>query len=212
MKQQIATTREQSDRLLQCGVPAGSADMMITPHNTLSTNPYKSVFRDRGHSPAWSLSALLGLLPKEIDIDGYKYRISIYFENPDEPVIGNQWCLYYKPKKHNEKSRIDDVPMYAPDPIEACVQLIEWLTANGYQLNVIEKGAIDRLSIAFGECRDAIRREAEAIGRMAEDMERLNEAFGKIKALAKSQPRQVRKSYVSPYAKFDKIRKQRHGK
>lgn len=86
-------------------------------------------------APAWSLSTLLSLLPKEIDIDGYAYRISIYFENPDEPVIGNQWCLYYKPKKHNEKSRIDDVPRYAPDLIECAVLMIEWLTANNYKLN-----------------------------------------------------------------------------
>lgn len=108
---------------------------MFTPHNTLSAEPYKETLKDRGYFPAWSLSALLALLPKEIDIDGYAYRISIYFENPDEPVIGNQWCLYYKPKKHNEKSRIDDVPMYAPDLIECAVLMIEWLTANNYKLN-----------------------------------------------------------------------------
>lgn len=69
--------------------------------------------------------------------------------------------------------------------------------------------AIDRLSIAFGECRDVIRRQAETIGRMADDMDRLNEAFGKIKALAKSLPRPRRKSYESPYAKFDRIKKKR---
>lgn len=69
--------------------------------------------------------------------------------------------------------------------------------------------AIDRLSVAFGECRDAIRRQAEAIGRMGEDMDRLNEAFSKVKALAKSLLRQNRKSYESPYAKFDRIRKKR---
>lgn len=69
--------------------------------------------------------------------------------------------------------------------------------------------AIDRLSVAFGECRDVIRRQAETIGRMADDMDRLNEAFGKIKALAKSLPRQNRKSYESPYAKFDKFRRKR---
>lgn len=69
--------------------------------------------------------------------------------------------------------------------------------------------AIDRLSVAFGECRDAIRRQAEAIGRMADDMDRLNEAFGKVKALAKYLPRQNRKSYVSPYAKFDKFGRKR---
>ena len=98
----------------------------------------KIVFKDSGSNYSTSiftLDDLLSLLPKEIDIDGYPYRISIYFENPDEPVIGNQWCLYYKPKKHNEKSRIDDVPMYAPDLIECAVLMVEWLTANGYKLN-----------------------------------------------------------------------------
>ena len=152
MTPNIATTKELSARLLQCGVSAESADMCYqfidecfnNTDNPICNTPkeqYATVsgYGFGGHrihiTPAWSLSALLGLLPKEIDIDGYAYRISIYFENPDEPVIGNQWCLYYKPKKHNEKSRIDDVPMYAPDLIECAVLMIEWLTANNYKLN-----------------------------------------------------------------------------
>lgn len=156
MERQTATTREQSDRLLKCGVPAESADMSIrtiteptycedvawqTP--MLLTLPYseaKDIYRGDEVVPAWSLSSLLALLPKEIDIDGYPYRISIYYEDSDEPVIGNQWCLYYKPKKHNEKSRIDDVPMYAPDLIECAVQMIIWLINYGYKQNEIEKG------------------------------------------------------------------------
>lgn len=69
--------------------------------------------------------------------------------------------------------------------------------------------ALDNLSVAFGECRDAIRRQAEVIGRIGEDMDKLNEAFKKVKTLAKSLPRQDRKSYVSPYAKFDKMRRKR---
>lgn len=72
--------------------------------------------------------------------------------------------------------------------------------------------AIDNLSVAFGEYRDVIRRQAEAIVQLADDMDKLNEAFGKVKALAKNMPRQNRKSYESPYAKFDKIRKKRNGK
>lgn len=136
MERQIATTQEQSQRLLRCGVSADTADMMFTPHNTLSTEPYKEALKDRGYIPAWSLSRLLDLLPREIDIDGYPYRISIYFENPEEPVIGNQWCLYYKPKKNTEKScYIDDVPMYAPDLIECAVLMVEWLTRHNYKLN-----------------------------------------------------------------------------
>lgn len=70
-------------------------------------------------------------------------------------------------------------------------------------------GAIDRLFIAFDELRDAIKRQGEVIVQMADDMDKLNEAFKEVKALAKSLPRQNRKSYQSPYAKFDKIRRKR---
>ena len=143
MKTNIATDCDQSACLLKCGVSADTADMCYDS-GALSLMDYDSAVHERDSRresyevvPAWSLSALLGLLPKEIDIDGYPYRISIYFENPDEPVIGNQWSLYYKPKKHNEKSRIDDVPMYAPNLIECAVLMIEWLTENNYKLNEI---------------------------------------------------------------------------
>lgn len=138
MKTNIATDSLQSQRLLRCGVSADTADMFYTNYRNKPNDgkPYiGSIGIRKNLIPAWSLSALLGLLPKEINIDSYKYRISIYFESPDEPVIGNQWCLYYKPKKHNEKSRIDDVPMYAPDLIECAVLMIEWLTENNYKLN-----------------------------------------------------------------------------
>ena len=138
MKTNIATTKEQSAHLLRCGVSADTADMswaVLSDETEVLTAIPNLAQSEVINYPAWSLSALLGLLPKEIYIDGYKYRISIYFESPDEPVIGNQWCLYYKPKKHNEKSRIDDVPMYAPDLIECSILMIEWLAANGYKLH-----------------------------------------------------------------------------
>ena len=138
----IATDKSQSQRLLACGVSADTADMCYDS-GALSLMDYDSAVHERDSRresyevvPAWSLSTLLGLLPKEIDIDGYPYRISIYFENPDEPVIGNQWCLFYKPKKNAEKNHyIDDAPMYAPDLIECSVLIVEWLTRHNYKLN-----------------------------------------------------------------------------
>lgn len=42
----IATDKSQSHRLLACGVSADTADMMFTPHNTLSTEPYKEALKD----------------------------------------------------------------------------------------------------------------------------------------------------------------------
>lgn len=153
----IATTKEQSARLLQCGVPAKTADMCLSTRTRKSDGSFvakkhqttnlwvgypcwrtTSGDEELENVPAWSLSRLMELLPKEIDIDGYPYRIGIYFENPNEPVIGNQWCLFYKPKKNTEKSHyIDDVPMYAPDLIECAVLMVEWLTRHNYKLNEI---------------------------------------------------------------------------
>lgn len=137
----IATTKEQSTRLLQCGVDPETADMVWTIwDNDGERYEQLSIMDESAYEmaclnpiPAWSLGALLTkVLPKEIVIDGYRYRISIYFENPDEPVIGNQWCLFYAPLRHNERShRIDDVPMYAPDSIEACVRMVEKLKEEG---------------------------------------------------------------------------------
>lgn len=76
-------------------------------------------------------------------------------------------------------------------------------------LTMTREEAIDSLSVAFGECRDAIKRQAELIKQIGEDMDKINEVYGRIKTLAKFLPRQDRKSYVSPYAKFDKIRRKR---
>lgn len=119
MERKIATTQDQSQRLLHCGVSADTADMMFTPHNTLSTEPYKEALKDRGYIPAWSLSALItNVLPHNISVDKYNYKGATEYE------VG---CYF---TGHRDK-----IAFNAPDPIEACVQLIEWLTKNNYKLN-----------------------------------------------------------------------------
>ena len=129
MERQISTTQEQAARLLHCGVSADTADMMFTPHNTLSTEPYKEALKDRGYIPAWSLSALLGLLPFKIHSGKYEYWLDA------APMdYGKQWSIGYycteKPKVIKGLTRMDSL-------IECAVQEIEWLTANGYKLNEI---------------------------------------------------------------------------
>lgn len=125
----IATTKEQSDRLIACGISSETADMMFTPHNTLSTDPYKSVLKDRGYSPAWSLSALLGLLPKFIPDAGGDFSYALKIQPCNLP--GWTVCYYaYSLDKGKGYHRSEDI-------IEACVQLIEWLTENNYKLNKI---------------------------------------------------------------------------
>lgn len=149
MERQIATTAEQSARLLQCGVPAESADMTLRTESgevnssrySLETElkfyEYDDPKRHIEICPAFSLSSLLGFLPKEIKVDEspydeiQKYGLLIY------PYMGG-WQVDYQYCEDDECHCLKCV--YGADLIEACVKAIEWLYANGYALNGIEKG------------------------------------------------------------------------
>ena len=130
MERQIATKQNQSSRLLRCGVSADTADMLgIGPDYGYECEPWSSMqgHDTRGYFPAWSLSALLGLLPLKIHSGKYEYWLDI------APMdYGKQWSIGYycmeKPKVIKGLTRADSL-------IECAVQEIEWLTANGYKLN-----------------------------------------------------------------------------
>lgn len=134
MKTNIATTQDQSARLLRCGVSADTADMMFTPHNTLSIEPYKQALKDIGYIPAWSLSALLSLLPTSIlSPMGNEYMLEL-----SRLRMHNAWEVQWF--NGRERFRTYDKQkvfhkLWDKSPIEACVKAIEWLTANGYKLN-----------------------------------------------------------------------------
>lgn len=91
MKTNIATTQDQSVRLLRCGVSADTADMVWTRFES-DGEKYEqlSVMNESAYEvasltpiPAWSLSSLLGLLPKEIcDESGDDFYFSLAKEFP----------------------------------------------------------------------------------------------------------------------------------
>lgn len=137
MKTNISTNKEQSDRLLRCGVPADTADMCWTRFESdgekyellsvMDESAYE--FASLSPIPAWSLSALLGLLPFKIHSVRYEYWLDI------APMdYGKQWSIGYycmdKPKVIKGLTHTDSL-------IECAVQEIEWLTSNGYKLNEI---------------------------------------------------------------------------
>lgn len=141
MTPNIATTKEQSARLLQCGVSAESADMFYqTPITVSQKRQGEDVLLIKksdatlydADTPAWSLSSLLSLLPKEIKVDEspydevQEYGLLIYpFMSGWQ--IDYQYCIY--DECHNL------ICIYSTDIIEVCVKAIEWLTANNYKLN-----------------------------------------------------------------------------
>lgn len=128
----IATTIEQSERLLACGVKAETADMYR--HNNsgeLYCDNYSkfvaNTTKEHFYSPAWSLSALLTeVLPRRLCGTNLCF---IFDENECEinysleDSIGRTVILE---DKYN-----DVVQVFEADPIEACVKMVELLHEKG---------------------------------------------------------------------------------
>ncbi len=109
MKQTIATTPEQSARLKACGVDPKTADMcwrkdIIFPNKQVLT--IKEPYWDED-IPAWSLSALLSLLPKEIN--GHHLEM---VHDEDGWYVGYYFDVYSK--------------SFAPELIDSLYQLLCW--------------------------------------------------------------------------------------
>lgn len=162
MKTNIATNKSQSDRLLQCCVPAESADMTLRTESgevnfsrhSLETElkfyEYDDPKRHIEICPAWSLSALLGFLPKTISdfwmtkwYDPTADGFVICDKETPYLLSGDFQLLHIGDGKYQVEYDWNGFQGRLPqsdNPIGACVLAIELLAANGYQLNGIEKG------------------------------------------------------------------------
>jgi hypothetical protein len=81
-KSQVATSKEQCKRLLELGLKKETADMVHYFSHSLA-ECWTIVPLDNGEVaenndleiPAWSLHRLLFLIPKEVNIDGFKFPL-----------------------------------------------------------------------------------------------------------------------------------------
>ena len=128
MKHQIATNPDQSKRLLACGVDPNTADMLLYD-NALSVQVRGLGKIPKCATPAWSLSALLALLPMEIKKDGIDFDMMLKAYPNEEECY--RWCISYYDLELDATAYYSE----APDPIEACVRIVRTLTDNGYTLN-----------------------------------------------------------------------------
>lgn len=141
MNTQIATTIDQSQRLIACGVNPDTADMIWQAPITVSQkqkgglflivrNSEKEIYNH--DTPAWSLSALLALLPTEIkENNSYFDEISTYGLLIYPYMQG--WQIDYQYCEDDECHCLKCI--HDTELIEACVKAVEWLTAYGYKLN-----------------------------------------------------------------------------
>lgn len=136
MKPQIATTIEQSRRLLSCGVDPKTADMywcsflQCEPFLALGEIPRDNetgnVLDDKD-VPAWSLSTLLALLPNLIMAENRMQFTFRLIKCKDAYIVeyeGHGTSLYQT---------------NGATAIEACVRMIETLTFHKHSLNKIEE-------------------------------------------------------------------------
>lgn len=84
---QVATSREQSERLLALGLKPETADMCWMYGEVLSCNPPELT----PDIPAWSLHRLCDMMPKNIAIDGdTAYPLQI------QKRSDGKWCVGYQ--------------------------------------------------------------------------------------------------------------------
>lgn len=157
MKTNIATTPEQSQRLIACGVNPNTCDLAWQVPITLSQKRkgdriliFRNPNRELHNSdiPAWSLSALLdSVLPKHLeDFPLTKWRPPFLedeiWEMDNEGVLNGDVKLYSNGSKWIVDYDWDGFSGTLPqseNPIEAVVLAIELLHANGYKLNELNQ-------------------------------------------------------------------------
>ena len=167
----IATTQDQSQRLLACGVSAGMADMCwhgaivprggsltsmpepsegwdlwVTPYSCMPDQLQAAKLMEDYNEiqPAWSLSALLDILPKELNDFPFTKWYEPFQDGWDisdmeiKCTINGEVKLYFSGKTWAVDYDWDGFKGRLPqsdNPIEACVLAIERRAANGYKLN-----------------------------------------------------------------------------
>lgn len=121
---QIATTREQSERLLALGMKPETADMYLKYDGNPYLVTYTLTAKDRlvpyilkeKDIPAWSLSRLLELLPTNIKIGNRENVFCLFHDNENK-----LWNLSYPCIEYFETE----------SPFESCISAISWLIDNG---------------------------------------------------------------------------------
>ena len=128
-KSQVATSIEQSKRLLELGLKKETADMMyITDgrvpeeyrHYDLVPEYYESCLEDIVHIPAWSLHRLVEMIPLDI----------WHTEYEDGPRLKHTFWFCKHAPSYNSVENIDF--MAHPNLYDNIIDCIEWLINEDY--------------------------------------------------------------------------------
>lgn len=123
----ICTSLEQSKKLIELGIDRKSSDMYYWCGSDLRIGGYRAQDKELD-IPAWSLSALLGLMPRNIYIrktehSGYFYFLEWQFadDNSLRYVGHNGKCLIDIYSDHDDNWK---------DLIDTAFEMVVWLKEN----------------------------------------------------------------------------------
>lgn len=133
-KNQISTSREQSERLLSLGVKPETADMSIptreNPNLNVSARPYhdwNTYWKNHQYViPSWSLSRLLEMMPPYLENYGSLYlNCGLHIE---------RYNAYNKDKAHkyNVEFGIGSTTSRYENVFDCIIETIGWLILNGH--------------------------------------------------------------------------------
>lgn len=118
----ICTSLEQSKKLLELGIDVNTADIYLYEGTDGNYYPKFPIERDYGDIPAWSLSALLGLMPFHIIENNVRYGFQM--------VKGlNKEGETYKIRYEGYISLVET--LIYNNPIDAAFETVCWLKENG---------------------------------------------------------------------------------
>lgn len=119
---QICTNKEQSSRLLEAGVRPDTADMYLDEFELPVAFEYGRVemYVDQDMAlPAWSLSKLIGMMPDQVECEGYNYYL---FMLPRD----KEFTIKYSAGSNLAQS-------YCRESLfDAITEMIEWLIKEGH--------------------------------------------------------------------------------
>jgi len=138
MKTKICTTIEQSKKLMELGIDVNTADMFWGLNKTLVAYPYpynedRLATADKTAIPAWSLSALMQLLPSDFTEEGkfgtftYEIHIRKYRFTADIDVYQIAYGNYAR-TSDNWKDMINTGEK--EELLDAAFKMIVWLKEN----------------------------------------------------------------------------------
>lgn len=121
----ICTSQEQSQKLIELGIDVNTADML---YNVLGESYVRhDTPIDKYHTPAWSLSALLELMPSYL----FEFERGIDF-NIYPNLNGKGWHCSYMPNNIEDmkKDKFKQITN-GDNPVDAAFEMVCWLKENG---------------------------------------------------------------------------------